>query len=266
MNILTKIVAQKKQALVQQKLNVPISTLERSQYFETKVHSISEALKAENASGIIAEFKRSSPSKGLIKVGEDSIETITQGYVAAGANALSVLTDTPFFAGTNEDFLQARAANQVPMLRKDFMVDEYQIIEAKSLGADVILLIAACLSVEETKGLGKLANSLEMEVLLEVHNEEELSSHLNEFIQLVGVNNRNLKTFEVDINTSKKLVDQIPNQFVKISESGIQAAQSVEELRAVGYSGFLMGTHFMGTLSPHKSCEVFIQSLSMYSA
>lgn len=179
----------------------------------------------------------------------------------AGASGLSVLTDTKYFGGKNEDLSTARNFNFCPILRKDFIVDEYQIIEAKSIGADVILLIAAALEPEEVKSLGQFARSLGMEVLLEVHNEEELERSLNENIDLLGVNNRNLQTFETTIETSKKLVDKIPDEFVKVSESGISDPKIVVDLMHHGFEGFLIGENFMKKGSPEKACRDFIKEI-----
>ncbi len=265
MNILDKIVAHKKLQVAERRNTVPVAQLEKGKVFQRKTVSLTEHLTKADSRGIIAEFKRKSPSKGIINA-EADVVAITKGYAAAGAAALSVLTDEEFFGGSSDNLQEARLHIVCPILRKDFMIDEYQIIEAKALGADVILLIAAILTPEEMKNLAMLARSLEMEVLLEVHDEAELrESALNEtvapYINAVGVNNRNLKTFEVNEDTSKELASLIPDTFVKISESGISHPASILQLKEFGYQGFLIGENFMKTDDPAKACADFIQSL-----
>ncbi|MCL4154260.1 UNVERIFIED_CONTAM: hypothetical protein GTU68_039769 [Idotea baltica] len=179
----------------------------------------------------------------------------------AGASALSILTDSNFFGGTNDDLKQARTFNFCPILRKDFIIDSYQIIEAKSIGADAILLIAAMLSIQQTTELSKQAKDLGLEVLLEVHNEQELE-HLNDHIDIVGVNNRDLKSFEINLDTSHLLVNIVPDRYVKISESGISTPEECAALRAIGYDGFLIGTQFMHQAVPHLACAEFIKKLN----
>jgi len=178
-----------------------------------------------------------------------------------GASALSVLTDTEFFGGKNEDLTTARKFNYCPILRKDFIIDEYQIVEAKSIGADAILLIAAVLPSERLKELARFAKSLGLEVLMEVHSGDELKSHLNEHLDVVGVNNRDLKTFKVNIDTSINLAEAIPDQFVKISESGINNPDSVVKLMSHGFQGFLIGEYFMSHARPGAACAEFIQKI-----
>jgi indole-3-glycerol phosphate synthase len=204
-------------------------------------------------SGIITEFKRKSPSKGLIN-GTSSVEQVSKGYEQAGASALSILTDQHYFGGATEDLELARKQVTIPILRKDFVVDEYQIVEAKSMGADCILLIAAALSPQKVKSLAIFAQSL-----LEVHNLEELEQSFCEPLDVVGVNNRNLKTFEVSLATSLELVDRIPNQVVKISESGISDPATLVAFRKAGFDGFLIGENFMKTTSPGQAAADFIQ-------
>ena len=189
-----------------------------------------------------------------------SIERTSIGYMQAGASALSVLTDTEFFGGKNEDLTTARKFNYCPILRKDFMIDEYQVVEAKSIGADVILLLANVLSPVRIKELAKLAKSFGMEVLLEVREAEELKS-VNEYMDAVGVNNRNLKDFSVSINQSLKLASLIPNEFVKISESGIASATTIMELKKAGYNGFLIGETFMRSGRPEMACARLIREI-----
>ncbi len=263
MNILDKIIAHKRIEVAEAKLKISIAELEKAPLFGRPTLSLKNALKAENASGIISEFKRKSPSKGIIN---DHVqpEIVTRGYVEAGANGLSVLTDTEFFGGTFEDFGKARAANpNTPMLRKDFMIDEYQLWEAKAIGADVILLIAACLSPAEIRHLGQKAHQLGLEVLLEVHNREELEQSSCEYVDMVGVNNRNLKTFVTSIETSLELAQLIPDNFVKISESGLKNAETIQELRAAGYKGFLIGESFMTTDNPGLALKKLIDDCQL---
>ena len=250
MNILDKIVAQKRIEVAAAKAGKKQPEFEKDPLFSRPGLSLAAALRSTPTPGIIAEFKRQSPSKGIIN---DQVkpEDVTAGYTAAGAKCLSVLTDTPFFGGTFEDFAKARAANPTtPMLRKDFMVDEYQLFEAKSMGADVILLIAACLNPAEVRSLAQKAHELDMEVLLEVHDSEELSQSLCDEVDMVGVNNRNLKTFTTTIETSLELVEQIPDSFVRISESGLKDAGTIIQLFQKGYQGFLIGETFMKTPDP----------------
>ena len=211
---------------------------------------------------IIAEHKRKSPSKGIINT-LLSVEEITQGYAKAGAACLSVLTDFEFFGGTKEDLLKARAANpSTPILRKDFMIDEYQIYEAKAWGADVILLITACLSPTQIKDLSKKAHDLGLEVLLEIHDEEELNRSPLENVDVIGVNNRNLKNFaENNINASLALADKIPANLVKISESCISQPETIKQLQAVGYKGFLIGETFMKADNPAGALQHLTNSL-----
>jgi indole-3-glycerol phosphate synthase len=189
------------------------------------------------------------------------VERTTIGYMQAGASALSILTDKEFFGGSNEDLGIARKFNFCPILRKDFTIDEYQIIEAKSIGADAILLIAAVLTPQQSKDLAAFAHSFGLEVLLEVHDEEELALHRNTDADLIGVNNRNLKTFEVSIETSKRLAALIPSHVVKVSESGIASPQTILELKQYGYEGFLMGENFMKHSRPEKAAREFVKEL-----
>jgi indole-3-glycerol phosphate synthase len=265
MNILEKIVARKHVEVDEAKRRTPISILEKELLFERKTVSLANSLKSAATPGIISEFKRKSPSKGIIN---DQVrpEIVTRDYANAGALGLSVLTDQDFFGGSFSDFRSAREANPgIPMLRKDFMIDEYQLFEAKSIGADVILLIAACLSPAEVAFLSKTAHDLGMEVLLEVHNAEELAASIGEHIDMVGVNNRNLKTFETSIETSITLSEQIPDSFVKISESGLKDADTILKLYRYGYKGFLIGETFMKTADPGTALADLQKLLTQHS-
>ncbi len=257
MNVLEKIVAHKKQEVAERKALVPVKLLEKSIYFGTRSVSMKKYLLDPEKTGIIAEFKRKSPSKGWINPNA-KVERTTIGYMQAGASALSILTDEHFFGGTSEDLKLARKFNFCPILRKEFIIDEYQLIEAKSIGADCILLIAAILEPERLSSLAKFAHELGMEVLMEVHDEEELDRSLNEHLDVVGVNNRNLKTFDVSVTTSIHLVDKIPEEFVKISESGISDPHTLIELLSAGYQGFLIGENFMKNIRPHQAAYNFM--------
>ncbi len=260
MHILDKIINHKHQEVEQRKSLFPIKLLKQSIYFETPTVSLKKYLQREDRWGIIAEFKRKSPSKGVINE-HASVERVSIGYMQAGASALSVLTDEQYFGGNNEDLITARKFNFCPILRKDFIIDEYQILEAKSIGADIILLIAAALDPHTTKALAAFAKSLGLEVLLEVHNLSELEQHINQHVDLVGVNNRDLKTFEVNVATSKQLAAHIPDDFIKVSESGIQQPETIKELQEFGFKGFLIGQNFMAHSSPEKKCREFITRL-----
>lgn len=260
MNILDQIIAHKRKEVEERKTLWPTRILEKGILFDRTTQSLKKELLRADQSGIIAEFKRQSPSKGIINQSA-SVEQVSVGYVQAGASALSILTDEKFFGGMNDDLTLARKYNSCPILRKDFVIDEYQIIEAKSIGADVILLIAAALTPEEVKGLANFAHSLGLEVLLEIHNENEFLNNTQANVDLIGVNNRNLKTFEVSIETSKQLSSLIPDVMVKVSESGIDDASSILELRKFGFKGFLIGQAFMQQADPGKACNTFIDEL-----
>ena len=262
MTILDKIIARKIAEIAERKLQVSIKELEMKGYFAKITNSLKTSLLHPASSGIIAEFKRKSPSKGIINANVTP-EDVTRGYVQAGAACLSVLTDMDFFGGSDDDFLRVRKANpSIPMIRKDFMIDEYQIIESKSLGADIILLIAANLTPLKVRELGKLTKELGMETLLEIHDEEELNRSFCEYIDVVGVNNRNLKNFsEQNVNASLELVDKIPANCIKISESCISNIETIKLLKSVGYEGFLMGETFMKTENPAKALADLIDHL-----
>ena len=259
MSILHKIITDKKQEVQLKKSSIPVSQLETSVLFNSRTHSLSKLLK-NSASGIIAEHKRRSPSKSIIN-NNHSIEDVVLGYQKAGVCGISVLTDSKYFGGSLDDLLLAKAVVNIPLLRKEFIVDEYQILEAKANGADAILLIAAVLNRKEIKQFSEFAKSLNLDVLLEVHNEEELHKSIMPSLDMLGVNNRNLKTFDVSLDVSKNLSNLIPNDFVKISESGISNIEAIKELQPYGYQGFLIGENFMKTDNPGESATEFIKSL-----
>ncbi len=260
MNILEKIIAYKKLEVAKLMREVSLEKLVKSPNFKRTPISLKKALTAKNSTGIIAEFKRKSPSKGMIN-DKISIGEVTQGYLDANVAAQSILTDKEFFGGSIVDLIQARAVNEtIPILRKDFIVDGFQIVESKAIGADVILLIAACLTKEELKNYGKLAEDLGMEVLYEVHNQEELDKiDLNH--KIIGINNRNLKTFEVDLENSISLIKNIPENCIKVSESGISDPKIITGLKAYGFQGFLIGETFMKTEDPGLACLEFISQI-----
>jgi indole-3-glycerol phosphate synthase len=260
MNILDQIIDHKRKEVSDRKSLYPVKLLEQSIFYASPTVSLKKYVTREDKTGIIAEFKRKSPSKGIINA-HASVERTTIGYMQAGASALSVLTDKQFFGGSNEDLVVVRKFNFCPILRKDFTIDEYQILEAKSIGADAILLIAAVLDPKQSKVFADLAHSLGLEVLLEVHDEDELKRNLEVGADLIGVNNRNLKTFEVSIEVSKRLASMIPDSVVKVSESGITDPQTIIELKKFGYRGFLMGENFMKHSSPELAAMEFVEEL-----
>lgn len=260
MTILDKIIAFKKKEIAKIKADVPVKKLVESPLFQREPFSLRKSLLEVGSTGIIAEFKRQSPSKGVIN-DKVTIDEVTNGYLDANVAAQSILTDTSFFGGTMVDLMKARTINTTkPILRKDFIVDGFQIVEAKAIGADVILLIAACLTKEELKNYGKLAEDLGMEVLYEVHTQEDLDK-IELSNKIVGINNRNLKTFEVDLEHSMKLANQIPDDCVRVSESGLSDPRIITGLKEYGFKGFLIGESFMKTENPGEACEAFISQI-----
>lgn len=262
MTILDKIIAEKRLEVARRAAETSVAALQALPPFTRPVLSARAALTAAGSSGIIAEFKRRSPSKGVIN-GLAEAGATTAGYAAAGAAVLSVLTDEPFFGGTPDDLRAARAAcPATPILRKDFIISDYQLTEARAMGADLILLIASCLSPAEVRQYSEFAHALGLEVLLEVHDEAELRSHLTDTVDLVGVNNRNLATFATNVDTSARLAASIPSHFVRVAESGLQHASTILELRRAGYQGFLIGETFMKTTDPAAALAGLVAELS----
>ncbi len=259
MNILDKIIHHKKQEVAEKLLKKPLKELEKNKYFNHKTLALTDALLDNEKTGIIAEFKRKSPSKGVIN-DEVTIEEVTTGYFRGGASALSILTDTVFFGGSDRDLMRARELVSIPILRKDFIIDEYQVVESKAIGADAVLLIAAALEKNQLKKLASLAVSFHLQVILEVHEPSELSM-VTPDISVIGVNNRNLKDFRVDINCSVKMAKLLPSDSVKISESGIHSADMINTLKAVGYNGFLIGEQFMHQPDPALAFMSFVKQL-----
>ncbi len=260
MNILDKIVLRKREEVEQAKKLVSLKALEEGLYFNRAPYSLREFMLSAERTGIIAEFKRRSPSKGIIN-DHSTVTEVTQGYAAAGVSAISVLTDTDFFGGHADDLLEARAANTVPLLRKDFMIDEYQIVEAKALGADIILLIAAILTPAQIGAFSRLSKNLGLNVLLEVHNLEELERSIHPDVDAIGVNNRNLADFSVNIQTSFDLAEEIPKEFLKVSESAISDPQTIKQLKKAGFNGFLIGENFMKTADPAAAIRLFTEEV-----
>ena len=262
MNILDRIVADKRREVAFRKEQRPVKLLERTPFFDAPCVSMVDHLRRKDTVGVIAEIKRKSPSQGIMHANVD-VAKLSVGYMQAGASALSVLTDEAYFGGKIEDLVTARKFNRGPVLRKDFTVDEYQIIEAKSMGADAILLIAAIISPKETAKLATFARSCGLEVLMEVHNRKELESHICADIDLVGVNNRNLKDFNIHTELSEALLEHIPREFVRISESGISDARVMHHLKRLGFDGFLVGGYFMKHERPQDACADLIRQVEL---
>lgn len=258
MNILDKIIERKKQEVAEAQSKIPIEQLKDSEFFGRGTLSLKETLKFK--SGIITEFKRKSPSKGIINDKAEPLEVVSQ-YEKYGASGISILTDSDFFGGKSEDILNIRNYIQIPILRKDFMIDEYQFYEAKSIGADVVLLIAACLSPTQVLEFTNLAHELNLEVLLEIHSEEELQN-INKSIDLIGINNRNLKNFKVDLQHSVDLKNQLPKDIFSVAESGIYNKEDFKFLKEKGFDGFLMGEYFMKNENPGEKFKTFVKSIT----
>ena len=257
MKILDEIIAHKKAEIQENKELYPVKLLEKSPFYTAHPVSLKKYLLRDDLPGIIAEFKRKSPSKGMINEFADPAD-VCLDYMQAGASALSVITDEKYFGGSKRDLQTARKYNFCPILRKEFILDEYQVIEARSTGADVILLIAEVLTPKELKSLSDLAHSLQMEVLFEVHQQQSLGK-LPPDAQIIGINNRNLENFDVSIDHSLNLLEKLPRQAVKIAESGIDSPETAFSLKKAGFSGLLMGERFMREANPGKACKLFIK-------
>ncbi len=261
MTILEKIINFKKQEIAKIKTEVPVKKLTESPKFKRTSISLKAYLTDEYSTGVIAEFKRQSPLKGVIN-DKVTVTEVTNGYLEANVTAQSVLTDTFFFGGTMADLMEARSVNEIkPILRKDFVIDGFQIVEAKAIGADAILLIAACLTNDQLKNYGQLANDLGLEVLYEVHNQQDLDKISDLDNKIIGINNRDLKTFKVDLEHSINLANQIPDSAVKVSESGISNPGIVSGLKKYGFQGFLIGENFMKEENPGEACREFINHI-----
>lgn len=259
MNILDQIIKRKKEEIAFSKSKISISEMKASEFFGGETFSLKNSIK--NKSGIIAEFKRKSPSKGIIN-NQSNVVEVVKSYENFGASGISILTDYDFFGGNFEDILKVRNEIKIPILRKDFMIDEYQFYEAKSVGADVVLLIAACLSPNQVQEFTELSQELGLEVLLEIHTEEELS-HFNKNIDLVGINNRNLKDFKVDLQHSVNLKNQLSTEVLSVAESGIYSEKDYKFLKEKGFDGFLMGEYFMKNANPGKKFQEFVSNVAI---
>ena len=257
-NILAEIIIAKKKEVAQRKMQVPIQVLEQKLFFTKTTTSLKKFLLDTGKTGIVAEYKRRSPSKGVIN-NHSTVTDVTLAYEMHGASAISILTDEFFFGGSLMDLEEAQQI-KIPLLRKDFMIDEYQLVEAKAYGADVILLIATCLSTAEVKSMSATAQRLGLEVLLELHDEIELE-HLCADVSVVGVNNRSLRTFEVSLEHSVNLSAQIGKDFVRIAESGINSVADINYLKQHGFNGFLIGEHFMKQENPGEAFKNFAAAL-----
>jgi indole-3-glycerol phosphate synthase len=259
MNILDKIVAKKREEVAAAKEQFSIKQLEQSNFFNRNTVSVSKNILQPNSAGIIAEFKKKSPSKGIINDTANVVEVV-KGYANAGVSASSILTDTDFFGGSKHDLMLARNEVDIPLLRKDFMIDEYQLMEAKNWGADIVLLIAAILTPQQVKKFTDIAQNLGLEVLLELHGETELN-HVYHKVNMVGINNRNLKNFEVDIEQSVRMAAKLGKDFIKVAESGISDIETLKHFKTNGFEAFLIGENFMKTDNPALACKNFIGQL-----
>jgi indole-3-glycerol phosphate synthase len=257
MDFLTQVVERKKEEVSLRKKETPLEVLKDAVFYQRERISLKDALLREGSSQIIAEIKRASPSKGLLHADLD-VARVARGYLEAGVSGISILTDLEGFGGSIDDILLVRDFLSCPILRKDFTIDAYQIEEARAIGADVILLIASALSPELLGDLSQYAKEIGLEVLLEVHDADEIETHVNPYIDFLGVNNRNLKTLKVDISTSFELASRIGKEHIAISESGISNPEAIIKLRTFGYRGFLIGENFMKHPDPGLACKEFI--------
>lgn len=257
MNYLDKIIAHKREEVAQKKKKMKLKDLEESLYFKRSTRSLQASILSKDF-GVIAEIKRKSPSKGVINGNLNIVETAIL-YEKYGAAGISVLTDKHFFGGSNEDLIFVRDSVQLPVLRKDFIIDEYQVFEAKSIGADCILLIAEVLDKVHLHELALIARSLGMEVLLEIHSANELSK-FNDEISLLGVNNRNLENQDVNLTNSRTVFPYLPKNLPLISESGIQTPEDLQEMYEFGFNGALIGT----SIVQHKNPGEFLKQLQQF--
>lgn len=259
--ILDTIVAAKRREIEKLKPLSSIARFEKDGFFwNISNRSMKASLLAEGSTGIIAEFKRKSPSKGWFTDPSLEVEPVIKYYNRLGAAAISVLTDTEFFGGDLDDLIQTKVITDVPILRKDFMIDPWQIAEAKAFGADVILLIAACLTPAEVQSMASYAKSIGLEVLLELHDEHELD-HICDETDIIGINNRDLRTFKVDIDRSLRMAEKIPANKVKIAESGISSIENIQLFKQNGFKGFLIGENFMKEKNPGEAFRKFVEKM-----
>lgn len=262
MHILDHIIQQKKKEIKIKKELIPLESFMKTEFYKAESKSLKRSIQNANNIPVIAEFKRRSPSREVINQKIHVID-VANSYQNLNFCAMSILTDQHFFGGSLEDLVLAKSKFKNPILRKEFIIDAYQIHEAKAYGADVILLIASVLSTNELKSLYQLAIDLGLEVLVEIHNQQELEKALEVDAEIIGINNRNLKTFEVDLNNSVKLAKQIPHNKVKISESGISNPETIKMLQSEDFDAFLVGENFMKSTpdSFDKNCSSFIQNI-----
>jgi indole-3-glycerol phosphate synthase len=259
MNILEKIIEHKKIEVAKAKKKISLAELKDAAFFQRKTFSLKKSVKS--GTGIIAEFKRKSPSKGIINDNADVLE-VAKSYEKFGATGISILTDQQFFGGNLQDIIKVREDISIPILRKDFMIDEYQFYEAKANGADVVLLIASCLSPIQVREFTELSHDLGLQVLLEIHTESELK-HFNNEIDLVGINNRNLKDFKVDLQHSVNLKNHLSKETITVAESGIYSLEDFRFLKEKGFDGFLMGEYFMRNEDPGSKFGEFVSNVKM---
>ena len=255
MTVLQRILRRKDEEVAERSARVPLRELERLAASMPPARGFAAAIQARMAMGdpaVIAEVKKASPSKGVIRADFDPA-AIARAYEAGGATCLSVLTDVDFFQGSDAFLQQARDACSLPVLRKDFTIDPYQVVEARTLGADCILLIVAALDDARLAALAALAGDLGMDVLLEVHDAEELQRALRVPGRLLGINNRDLRSFEVSLDTTLALRDEVPGDRVLVTESGILGAADVARMRAAGVGAFLVGEAFMREPDPGQA-------------
>lgn len=262
MNILNKILKNKYQEINKYKNYISIYKLEKSKFFKKKCYSLTNNLLNNNIIGIISEFKRNSPSMKInVKQNTINIVKILNEYELAGSNGISILTDEKYFGADYNDLIIARNNTKLPILKKDFILDEYQIISAKSMGADAVLLIANILSKKKLYSLAYQAYNLGLEVIMEIHDIYDIDK-INDYINILGINNRNLKTFQIDINASINIYNHLPKNFLKISESGISNINDIILLHKIGFKGFLIGEMFMKNDNPGKTCKKFIKKIN----
>lgn len=264
MTILDQIITHKYREVEERKSLYPVKMLEKSLYFQRVPISLINAIQKNDLHGIIAEFKRKSPSKGIMNEFALS-DKVCLEFLQAGSSAVSVLTDSEFFGGSSDDLISARNNINCPVLRKDFIVDEYQIIEARSIGADAILLISEIHQAAKLEQLHRFARSLEMEVLVEVHDKRNIT-RIPYDAQLVGINSRNLASFSVDIENLSQMIHLLPQEVVKVAESGIKSAADYKNLKNAGFDAFLIGELFMNTNDPGSACKTFISELKNFGA
>ena len=259
MSILKEIVANKQKEVLRRKNLISLSELESMPNFKKECLSFKEHLLNPEKLGIIAEFKRKSPSKGIINANAD-VKDVTAGYQAGGASAISVLTEIGYFNGSDIDLTNAKSVTSIPIIRKDFVVNIFQIAESKALGADAILLIAEVLEKEQLCEYLAYAHEIGLQALIEVHGELDLDK-LPSAVQIVGVNNRNLNTFDVNLSHSANMLNLLPKNVLKVAESGIASVEDYLTLKQIGFDAFLIGEFFMRNHNPGEACLNFTNAI-----